>query len=81
MGDNKIKLLFLFVIIAAISSSCNFATIEPKKETVQEDNGVKYIVVNWDGYIGKYEDTEKITGLTSNIIALAWIAPRGGAGI
>lgn len=35
----------------------------------------------WDGYIGKYEDTEKITGLTSNIIALAWIAPRGGAGI
>lgn len=77
----KIKLLLLFVAFAVVFSSCNFTTVEQKKETVQENNDVEYIMVNWDGYIEKYEDTEKITGLTSNMIALAWIAPRGGAGI
>ena len=58
----------------------NVKLISQKKQ--EERASASRVIINWENEVQFFDtDTPELTGIVQDINALAWIAPRGGAGI
>lgn len=73
------RMILLVGIMILLFCVCNRSEDENSRE---HTNNVENILINWEGGCEVFDtEVEDITGIISDVEALAWIAPRGGAGI
>ena len=73
------RMILMAGIMILLFCACNRSEDENIRE---HTNNVENVLINWEGGYEVFDtEVEDITGIISDVEALAWIAPRGGAGI
>lgn len=73
------RMILMVGIMILLFCSCSKSEEENSRE---HTNNVENVLINQEGVCEVFDaEMENITGIIRDIEALAWIAPRGGAGI
>ena len=71
--------IILIVIIVCIVTLVDCTNTQTRQE---ERTSASHLIINWENEVQIFDaDAMENTGMVENIETLAWIAPRGGAGI
>ena len=71
--------IILIVIIVCIVTLVDCTNTQTRRE---ERTSASHLIINWENEVQIFDaDAMENTGMVENIETLAWIAPRGGAGI
>ena len=71
--------IILIVIIVCIVTLVDCTNTQTRQE---ERTSASRLIINWENEVQIFDaDAMENTGMVENIETLAWIAPRGGAGI
>ena len=71
--------IILIVIIVCIVTLVDCTNPQTRQE---ERTSASHLIINWENEVQIFDaDAMEKTGMVENIETLAWIAPRGGAGI
>lgn len=75
----KKRIILIVGIMILLLCACTGS--EDMNDQEQNDN-IENVLINWEGSCEVFGiEAEGITGIIKDVEALAWIAPRGGAGI
>ena len=61
---------------------CDIVDCTNTQTRQEERTSASHLIINWENEVQIFDaDAMENTGMVENIETLAWIAPRGGAGI